>query len=357
LGFTKIIALRKVVDGVSNYLQEDGTFSDTNTDYKHLESFGVPTEYSGDEFSVVQIKTLPESEMNYLLLDTNVWLYMLNNLYNDNGKFLDALIRLHLEGEIQIVLSEQVEIEFFRNYETVFSRVMHNYDSKITQFVDIVHKLDIAVYYADQWIDKIKKAKDNYIKDSYGMRLEKIARVFEDFKSFKIATSNQVRIHAAELALEKTPPFFGSLAAPKGDDPTVKNSMGDAIIFLGYLEFLKGKTYKSAYFISANSTDFCEPGSNSLHHKLNELIAEANVDLKFDSLLAKYINLIDGNILKSQPFPQNPNREFECEVCKTKYNIDINKYVDHSKLVPSLVWWHRCPHCFAMYETDEDFAY
>lgn len=147
-----------------------------------------------------------------------------------------------------------------------------------------------------EWFKKVESAKDTYISDSYGLRLELILRVFEEFQSFAIA--DKVKIEAAEMALNKESPFFGSIDAPekkeKKADPSVKNSMGDAIIFLSYLEFLKGKQYHSAFFISANSTDFCDAGTNTLHSNLKELISNENIDLNFDmvaSMPSLFFNL------------------------------------------------------------------
>ncbi|KAA8786742.1 hypothetical protein EC604_23220 [Paenibacillus amylolyticus] len=354
---TYFYALMKETQGKDEYLQKNGFFSGEEKDFEEFSTPDKPQGYENLEYKMVYLEIERITEINYLLLDTNVWLYLLNNYYNDNGKLLNALLKLCVNKKVQLVHSDQVEEEFKRNYDNVFNKVMQSYDTKIDQFIDVVSKLDMSAYHAEQWFKKVKSAKDTYISDSYGVRLELILRVFEEFQSFPIETTDKVKIRAAELALNKESPFFGSIDAPekkeKKADSSVKNSMGDAIIFLSYLEFIKGKRYQSAFFISANSTDFCGAGTNTLHSNLKELIINENINLNFDISLAKYINQIDAEILKVQPLPM---LAFKCTLCNTTYNINGNQFVARSTYSNwQQVWWHQCPHCFTTYETNEEF--
>ena len=175
--------------------------------------------------------------MVYLIFDTNIWLSFILNagIEQDELDIIEIWIGKNL---VTILLPEVILTEWDRNKEEYRN-------NKITEFKTFF-KSAKGLLSSDISLNAYTLDVQKEIVDKQIQRIEKIIRD---------NTSNVQRLHLTEIittevlrrGVEKIYPF----------DKDRKNNVGDTIIFVSFVEFLKSNECKS-YFVSKNVNDFFE---------------------------------------------------------------------------------------------------
>ncbi|MBN8857031.1 MAG: DUF4935 domain-containing protein [Sphingobacteriales bacterium] len=240
--------------------------------------------------------------MTYLILDTNQWIYLANSRdpMNENFqegyhfKLLEKLAALVISGKVKIVISNLINNEWERNKdktEELIKKIENKRDSTVLQLKSLKDKMNGVIdKEANTIIDAItNKYNDEIEKNkSHIMQVEALLLGGEVYN-----VSAAIKAVVAEWALEKKAPFQKN------------NSMADALILFGAVEYIKSKpqrdwldrsTYPDSIFISANKNDFSSPNNaDKIHDDLTGVIS--SVGMKFSKSLPSALKLVDQFIL------------------------------------------------------------
>jgi len=241
----------------------------------------------------------------YVFLDTNNWIYLANgfnpysNKHDDTHLKIFELLRQRAEqGTIVVLVNQLIAEEFERNKSQARAKVK-----------DIEKK-------RESYIGNLKPIREFITQDKNLKELElKIAQVAEQkisairnhvFKverflnrwTISIPVTDQHRIEATHMALDKKAPFTGEK----------KNSMADALHLLSFSDFVDQKSEKtstwtkkgpSGYFVSSNSGDFSDPRDReTVHPDLAPILEKANS--KFSYALHKLANSLEQEFLSKE---------------------------------------------------------
>lgn len=225
--------------------------------------------------------------MIYLILDTNVWLYLANGYDPISEKhhddlhfnFLSSLKKLKDNGDIRILVNEIIFKEWERNRE--------NSKLKIQNLSTKLKNPESAFSFIKKYVkSEIKKLQEEYIhglKSAIEANRIHIQNV-EDFlykDCLKIEISEALKLKIFDLSINKSAPFHNK-----------KNNIADAAILLSASEYLKGRLFNgesSAIFVSNNFTDFTDGINKSeFHPDIRELLTE---EINYERLLPQALNL------------------------------------------------------------------
>jgi hypothetical protein len=230
--------------------------------------------------------------MVYIILDTNIWLYLANgqNLGNDitnvgvhHFELLSELIDKQDDGYIKIIVNEIIVEEWTRNkvnaegliikLKNKIEQVGKN-ESDYNQFINNEDKLIL-----NAGLNKVKEGLELLVAEN----IKHIDNVELFLKNACQSTSisEKAKLAACELSLRKNAPFHNN-----------KNNMADAVILLSGIDYLKRVLEKDdkAYFVSNNTKDFCEAQSkNKFHPDIIDLVKPT--DLNFTNNLNEVITV------------------------------------------------------------------
>lgn len=233
-----------------------------------------------------------------LVIDTNTWIYMANGYNQETEKYDDGyhfklvgdLINLIEKGQIRIIVNQVIIDEWNRNKEKT-----ENLIKKHLGTIEGVHgtikgiKKKISKesgLKADEVFEEYKKEVEKEIEKNRTHILEVEDLIFN--KSINIPIKNEIKITAADLALQKKAPFHNK-----------NNSVGDAVILLSAVDYFQEAEYDwidNTIFVSNNSDDYCEKkGSKNIHPDLVPYFRQASI--QFEINIAKALNL-SQNIVK-----------------------------------------------------------
>lgn len=274
--------------------------------------------------------------MIYLILDTNIWIYLANSYNPKNENYEDglhfrlvkALKRLIDSGDF-IILTNDIIVEEWQRNKAVAEKLIEKHEKtlqgnkgsikNIKKYLDVAEKEKIDEIFG-KYSDNIQKA----IQDN-----ERHIAEVEDLlinKTEKIEIPDDIKVKAANRAIDKLAPF-------KGDK---SNSMADAIILLSSIEYLKNISRRQSWeeteedfyvfpesmFVTNNKGDFANPDNeNEAHPELKPLLEE--VQMKYEMNIGKIINKAHADLLayeEIQQIERELNYEYEknlvfCEDC------------------------------------------
>jgi len=209
-------------------------------------------------------------------------------------KLLEKLAALVISGKVKIVISNLINNEWERNKdktEELIKKIENKRDSTVLQLKSLKDKMNGVIdKEANTIIDAItNKYNDEIEKNkSHIMQVEALLLGGEVYN-----VSAAIKAVVAEWALEKKAPFQKN------------NSMADALILFGAVEYIKSKpqrdwldrsTYPDSIFISANKNDFSSPNNaDKIHDDLTGVIS--SVGMKFSKSLPSALKLVDQFIL------------------------------------------------------------
>ncbi len=242
--------------------------------------------------------------MTYLIVDTNNWIYLASSKNPDNDTFedwkhmklYDTLAGKITDQEIKLLVCDIIIDEWRRNKgeteglvkklnnEIVSSKAVINKVARPLQQEDRLLLRTLFEPYKTKVLDKIQENKNHIAK------VEALLT-----KAEKYAISGEIKVFAADWALSKKAPFIGDK----------KNSMADALIFFGAVEYLKKKIaglhpFDDFIFVSGNKGDFSSPADENIIHE--DLSPTAlTIDLKFFRSLPAALNFIEKAIKDRPP--------------------------------------------------------
>ena len=184
-----------------------------------------------------------------MLIDTCVWLDIAKD--PEQQKVLDILEELIRVDELSLIIPQTIIDEFARNksrvikestksLSSIFKRVKETVDkfgNRRQKKIVLQHLSDI-----DQKLPNLGEAA-----------IVSVARIEKLFRETDIiAVSNEIKIRAAQRAIDKKAPFHRD-----------KNSINDAILIEVYADYIAQKIQGVRYaFITHNTKDFSDPNGN-----------------------------------------------------------------------------------------------
>jgi predicted house-cleaning noncanonical NTP pyrophosphatase (MazG superfamily) len=297
-------------------------------------------------------------------IDTCTWINVASDQYNDNGEILNKLELMVYSGKFQLLLPEIIINEWDKHkQEKVINRLNVSLSSKLKNFREIKEYLeDNEVDQLTQLISSIT-GKQTYFENVGKERVERIEKLFS-YKTTKIIPIiDEVKVKAVELALLNKKPF-----AKK------KNSIGDALIFLSVIEYMRGMKIP-LYFITDNKEDFGAQNQTELHDDLKKLVEQIKLDrngeirqldLNYFINIATALNSIQENIISretekliqaslNRPLMEYVQNKTICGKCKSVLDDRNNGMWKHSMYGGGLSWWIMCHKCGTGYDTGEYF--
>lgn len=261
--------------------------------------------------------------MIYLILDTNIWLYLANGLdpitakHHDDlhFKLLESLKELKDNNDICIIINEIIVEEWKRNKEHSKAKIkklilkLENPDNSFTE------------------LKKYVKSQTDDLKEEYIVGLqndikanEKHIQNVEDFllkDCMMVDISQEIKVKIFDLSVLNKAPFHNK-----------KNNIADASILFSSTEYLNDKLWEddvSAIFVSNNIDDFTDgKNKNDFHPDIKEIVG--NNKIKYERVLPAALNVSKSII---QEIEEHRRKEMWLESisfsCRTPY-CEGNEY-------------------------------
>jgi predicted ribonuclease YlaK len=254
-----------------------------------------------------------------LLIDTCVWLDMAKTTNGEN--ILNLLNEFLEKKEVSLICPEIIISEFDRNKDRIISdagKSLSTHFKKVKEIVAAHGDQDLKEKVLSQLNDidhKIPTLGENAFNS-----IQRIEELLD--KSEKIPLSDEIKLRAAQRAIDKKAPFHLS-----------KNSIGDAIIIESYSEYkLKNDSQEfKLIFITHNKNDFSlKDGNQKLPHEdLSDI---------FDSSKSQYyINLPEA--LNSVNSTLVEDIEFENELFFEPRGL--TEMMEAERELEQKIWYNR----------------
>ena len=285
-----------------------------------------------------------KTALTYLILDTNIWIYLANsyNPKNENYedglhfKLVESLKKLIDSGDIINLTNEIIIEEWQRNKE--------NAKKLIEKHKKTFQGNKGSVKNIKKYLESDDKNNLEEIFNKYSENIQKVIQDNERHineveellinKSTKIEIPDKVKVIAAERAIKKLAPF-------KGDK---SNSMADAVILLGSIKYLKEISRRPSWeegednffifpesiFVTNNKGDFANPDNESeAHEELKPLFDE--VQMKYEMNIGKIINKAHADLIAYEEIQQIERDLEEAEYWKNVIHCEVC-YPDPEKM-------------------------
>lgn len=272
--------------------------------------------------------------MIYLILDTNIWLYLANGFDPLSNKHLDKLhfellatLKEHKEkNNICILINDVVIEEWKRNKEHSKIKIQ-KLNNKLS---DAGNPFNDIRKYAKSKTDDLEKEYAEGLKEEITANEKHIdtVEVFLLNDCQKVNISNEVKLKVFDLSVGKKAPFHNK-----------KNNIADVAILLSSAEFLKEKLWRedmSAIFVSNNIEDFTDgKNKNDFHPDIKILLKETEIN--FQRVLPAALKLSKEIIIEIEEHHKHgawlESISFKCKVCyESESHIPIGYLQDEVKV-------------------------
>lgn len=204
--------------------------------------------------------------MVYLVLDTNIWIYIAEGEHPDITTFILEKVK---KSEIILLSNEVILTEWNRHREKALekgkTKVNTSFTGTVGSFKSLKSKLDQT---EKEQVDKLSEKYRSFLAADLKEVEERVRRIDQILNGFCVNTdvTPEMKTFASERAVEKKAPFHNS-----------KNNMADCLILLSTLKYIRedefGKHTENAIFVSNNISDFSEDGKpNELHPDIKLLV-------------------------------------------------------------------------------------
>lgn len=264
--------------------------------------------------------------MIFLILDTNIWLYLANGLdtitsaYHKSLHFelLQRLKELVSRREVVILKNSIIVSEWNRNkghaYEQV-SRLKSQADSIFAEGKKLIKRLDYTAA-------EDKFAEKNRLNE-LAARNEAHIDAVEDFllnDCTEVPITDQIKVRVTDIALEKLAPFHNQ-----------KNNVADAIILLSAATYLKGglDSETMAFFVSNNSKEFAD-NEHPDHFHPDILSYLPTRDISYRTYLPEVLKVSEDIIEDMREFYRLQSISFPCGsiVCSGREDFERHGYLE-----------------------------
>ncbi len=209
-----------------------------------------------------------EEEKLYVLLDTNIWIYLLE-INSSNENFITNFFEYVRQDYIKLLLPEIILTEWDRHKEEKKKELRKNWNNFFVMAEKIIDRGVLSQY-----------KKPGIISQNIDSRFEQIEDIINNF-SIKLEITDSIKIKSTKLAEEHKAPFHGKT-----------NSICDAFIYLAFVDYIKSNEILEAYFISSNTSDFSKETKREnkkiIHPDLAEPFTEYKVKYFIDHNEALY---------------------------------------------------------------------
>ena len=234
--------------------------------------------------------------MVYLVLDTNIWIYIAEGEHPDITTFILDKVK---KSEIILLSNEVIFSEWNRHREKALekgkSKVNSCFNGTVGSFKSLKSKLDQT---ERKQVDLLSEKYRSFLAADLNEVEERVRRIDQLLNGFCVNTdvTPDMKIVASERAVEKKAPFHNS-----------KNNMADCLILLSTLKYIRedefGKHTENAIFVSNNIADFSEDGKpDELHPDIKSLVDPYH--LKFTRNAGEVLKLTDEYVQGINDFLQ-----------------------------------------------------
>ncbi len=277
--------------------------------------------------------------MNYLLLDTCIWLNLADWRESD---VLAALGELIASGKIAIIIPDIVQQEFDRNEDEALSsreRAAKSHIKQLRTWVDLFET------------EEEKNALRTLLDKLHGQACKRTELARKSTEAVRAImkqciasqTTQEMRDSAFTVCLLKSVPCHRN-----------KNSLADAVILEHFkkIDPAGGKRF----FITDNSDDF---GGTDRRLPHDHLLALFDGIFSFYRInIAELLNEISPNIITQAAIEntarlQESMRQLRLVTCKHEFNEDTGAWLRSQ--YGGLTWQLRCKHCGAIFDTGEAY--
>jgi len=252
----------------------------------------------------------------YLILDTNIWLYLANGLNpiteKDQGNLHFELLQVlkdhKQQGDIKILINDIILKEWKRNKEHTKYKI-----KKLQNKLDNVEgSFKHIKKYVESSTDKIQKEYAEGLKKEINSNKKHIQNV-ENFlhkDCDKIQITKEQKLQIFDLAITNKAPFHNN-----------KNNIADASILFSAADYLNEKLTRGdteAIFVSNNITDFTDGNETEAFHPG---IVEAlnGTKIKFKRILPTALELSKELIIQIEEFQKEAWLERNSFNCRTPF--------------------------------------
>lgn len=282
----------------------------------------------------------------YIFLDTNNWIY-LSNGFNIHSSKHDELhlkvfetIRKRVDEGILVFLVNSIVLEEWERNKEQTTNQLKEIENKLRGHKGNLKSLQEFIN-SDIEIEEISNLK-TILEEKFKEKIERhkthILNVehFLKNQTLIIPISDEIKIEATNLALEKKAPFIGDK----------KNSMADALLLLSSIEYLSENhkqlyttlgfngdeevlNFPDSFFVSSNKGDFSSPADKEkIHQDLEPFLKKTKT--KFFFTLAKLIDFLEEKFLseEEQYLIEDVEYGIRCDCC----HYSILKFSDFFKI-------------------------
>jgi predicted nucleic acid-binding protein len=288
--------------------------------------------------------------MNYLILDTNIWIYLANGHYTPEAQhseqthstLLNRLTEKLENEEIRIVVNDIIVQEWDRNKEAKENRIK-KYENQILNNEKYFKLIGLDLNEADnKQLEILHEHYRNHLTHKIHVnkkQIDKLDKILKE-EAIKAPITPSLKSKVTDWGIAKKAPLHKN-----------KNNLADALIIFSAIEFLIDKIdrgYNHAIFVSNNTEEFCmSKDSNELH---SDLVDEfARIGLKLETHLGRALELSDHiteliqedlqeiedeSVLCQSPFCQGSGYEMYASVYLAKDTLikRFNKDFDPNQL-------------------------
>ncbi|PZR16204.1 MAG: hypothetical protein DI539_17895 [Flavobacterium psychrophilum] len=277
----------------------------------------------------------------YIFLDTNNWIYLsngfnvLSNKHDELHLKIFEIIQRRAEEGLLIFLINEIVVEEWKRNKSSTEQQIKDLNNKYKSYSEALGSVrNFIGEESDEMLGPLGIKMEQAFKRKI-THLQKHIVDVEDFllnKTQRIPISNNVKIEATDLALERKAPFIGDK----------KNSMADALILLSAIEYLKENHrlalpaelmddgieavfYPKSYFVSSNKGDFSSPADKEIiHPDLAPKLAETKTSFYYT--LGKLINSFEDEFLTfdEQRAIEFADDRFYCDQCESDYYPSVH---------------------------------
>lgn len=220
--------------------------------------------------------------MKYIILDTCIWIELAQDKYSGALFQLEKLVD---DKKVNLLIPEQIRNEWNNGKA---EKVKQDYKGKIKGVLSSVRSLNEYLDNGEketlsELISSVEQNKEDYGEKKANNFIDRVEKLMGIGITCKTSTENKIK--AVDLALAKKAPFDS------------KNQMGDALIILSSIEYLKDNNLQNeAFFITANIRDFGDKKNpKKLHLDLIPLFE--SVGLQYSINIKETFKLIDELIV------------------------------------------------------------
>jgi hypothetical protein len=279
--------------------------------------------------------------MNYLLLDTCIWL----NLADwRESEVLAAIGELLAKKVITIILPDIVQTEFTRNEDDTLSKREKAAKSHIKQVRTWVELLE-----SEEEQNHLKKLLEQ-LNSQAGKRTQIAMKSTEVVRSLmkqcvSSATTEKIRDAAFQCCLQKTAPCHRG-----------KNNLADAVILEHFKAIDVSSPENKRFFVTDNSEDFGGTDRRKPYETLQPFFDEKFTHYRTN--IAELLNeispgIVSPKIVENVARLQEAMRQLRTVICKHEFDEKQGAWLRSQ--YGGLTWQLRCKHCGALFDTGEPY--